>query len=69
MDSPMLSALKFLSNAACLAGPPSLASVPAVTVLLKPVPLNKASQLCVRKSGDTKACGYHADPEIESVLF
>lgn len=40
----MLSALKFLSNAACFAGPPSLASVLAVTVLLKPVPLKKASQ-------------------------
>lgn len=45
MDLPMLSALKFLSKAACLAGPPSFASVLAVTVLLRPVPWKKASQL------------------------
>ena len=69
MDLPMLSALKFLSNAACLAGPPSLASVLAVTVLLKPVPFNKASQLRVRGSGDPEICGYRADLEIKSIFF
>lgn len=55
VDLPMLSALKLLSNATCFAGPHSITRLLVVIVSLKSVPLDRASQLRVRKSWDLEA--------------
>ena len=63
----MLSARKCLRKAACCAGPPSVASVLAVTVLLKPVPWRPYRfSTFVHDVSESVDVPYRADPKIGS---